>query len=92
MPSFCILKDHRLYTGCCLSSPTSILLSLLSLKERLISKLEPRIACSIFTHIVPAQCKSKRFILKKKKIQQCSTLKKAQLRSDFYSNNREISV
>lgn len=66
MPSFCILKDHRLYTGCCLSSPTSILLSLLSLKERLISKLEPRIACSIFTHIVPAQCKSKRFILKKK--------------------------
>ena len=28
----------------------------------------------------------------KKKIHQCSTLKKARLRSDFYRNNREISV
>ena len=66
MLSCCILKDNHLYTGCCLSTPTSILLSLLSLKEHLISKLEPSIACSVFTHTVPAQYKSKRCRLKKK--------------------------
>ena len=91
MLSCCILKDNHLYTGCCLSTPTSILLSLLSLKEHLISKLEPSIACSVFTHTVPAQYKSKRCRLKKK-IHQYSTLKKARLRSDYYRNNREISV